>query len=942
MKASRITALCMVAAAAVGTLAQTAQSQDEEFARLVKEWTTKPEFLSPLVDHLPKAPGVPTVKDVLGYYAGAPKKLTRVVDLGRYYRALAAASKRVKVLPAGTTDEGRECIVIAVSDEETIRNLDVYKGYLARLADPRGLSEAEARRVVAQAKPVYMFSGGLHSAETGPPEMLMELAYRLAVDESPLFEQIRNNVIVMIIPAAEPDGRDRYVDWYYHHKINEQSEQDRVAGPPYWGKYVYHDNNRDINYSQVTMRNWLKFYLDWHPPVMHDLHESEPFMYTFSGQAPQNPTLDPILYAELPWFSNFEMTKMIGYGMPGVWTHAFVDMWSPGYLAFMASNHNGMIRMYETFGNGGANTMKRNVAGGPEGGGSEGGPGRGGPDVAPDPAGGPQAVGRGGRGGAPAAGGRGGSMTTREWYRPLPPYREVVWSMRNNTNYMETGVLSALELTSSFAKTVLQNFYAKSLHSIESGQTDPPYGYVLPAGQKDMTRVAFIVNVLRLQAIEVGRATAEVKLKEGTYPAGSLIVKRNQPYGRLAKILLEKQNFPDPGLTTYDDTGWTMGLMSHAQVVESADKAILAVASQPVDTLTVTGTVRGEGPWTAVLHNGANSLVTLRYRLKDLKFEAIEQSAKTRESELAAGSLLVASSPRVRTEIEKLGLQAVALAEPPSGTRHAVDLPRLALFSTWGNTQEVGWTRYALDHFEVPYDLIYKERIRQGGLRGSYDVIVIPSQGGRGSAKTLVFDIEPKARPLDYKPSAEFPSLGAYGESDDVTGGMGLPGVAELDKFVNAGGVLITLGASSYLPADFGITRTVNASRPSTQFYAPGPIVEAEILKPSHPIFYGYSESVIPVRWAGGPLLQVPTDSRNWVLMRFPGTERSVLSGLMRGVAETRARPAVVDVPVGQGRVVLFATNPCYRWQNLGEFNMLANAILHFNDFPKAASEPRP
>jgi hypothetical protein len=269
-------------------------------------------------------------------------------------------------------------------------------------------------------------------------------------------------------------------------------------------------------------------------------------------------------------------------------------------------------------------------------------------------------------------------------------------------------------------------------------------------------------------------------------------------------------------------------------------------------------------------------------------------------------------------------------------------LPRLALFSTWGNTQEVGWTRYALDHFEVPYDLVYKERIRQGGLRGSYDVIVIPSQGGRGGAKTLVFDIEPKARPLDYKPSAEFPSLGAYGESDDITGGMGLPGVAELDKFVNTGGVLITLGASSYLPADFGITRTVNASRPSTQFYAPGPIVQAEILKPSHPIFYGYSESVIPVRWAGGPLLQVPTDSRNWVLMRFPGTERSVLSGLMRGVAETRARPAVVDVPVGQGRVVLFATNPCYRWQNLGEFNMLANAILHFNDFPKAASGPRP
>jgi hypothetical protein len=658
------------------------------------------------------------------------------------------------------------------------------------------------------------------------------------------------------------------------------------------------------------MRNWLKFYLEWHPPIMHDLHESVPFLYTFSGQAPQNPTLDPILYAEMPWFSEFELTKMIGYGMPGVWTHAYVDMWSPGYLGFMSSNHNGMLRMYETFGNGGANTMTRNITGGPDGAG-----------------GGPDAGGRGGRGG----------MTTREWYRPLPPYRQVSWSMRNNTNFMETGVLSALELTSSFPKTVLENFYNKSRNSIKSGEMEAPFGYVLPAGQPDMTRVAFIVNVLRLEGIEVGRATSEVKLKEGSFPAGSLIVKRNQPYGRLAKILLEKQNFPDLNLTTYDDTGWTMGLMSHAEVKEIADKAILEVPVQPVDTLTITGAVKGTGPVTAVLDNGANSLATLRYRLKDLKFEVIEQPFRAGNVELPAGSLLVASSAQVKREIEGLGLQAVALASEPDVPKHAMDLPRLALFSTWGSTQDPGWVRYALDHFEVPYDLIYKERIHQGNLRAAYDVIVIPSQG-RGGSKSLVFDIEPKpGKPMDYVKSAEFPSLGGYGQSEDITGGMGLPGVAELDKFVNEGGVLITLGASSYFPADFGITRTVNASRTPPQFYAPGPIVEAEILKSGHPIFYGYPEKIIPVRWAGGPLLQVPAEDRNRILMRFPGTEKSVLSGLMKGVAETRNRPAVVDVPVGQGRVVMFATNPAYRWQNLGEFRMLTNSILNFNDYPKPA-----
>jgi hypothetical protein len=945
MRLPRVIALTILAAGL--SLAQTKQAMDEEYARLVKEWTTSPEFMSPLVDHLPKAQGVPTTKDVLGYYVGTPKKLTKVADLGKYYRALAAASKRVKLLPAGATDEGRECLVVAIADEETIRNLDTYKGYLARLADPRGLSADQARQIIAQAKPIYMFTGGLHSSETGPPEMLMELAYRLAVEEGPLFDSIRKNVIVMLSAAAEPDGRDRYVDWYYKYKLGEESETDRIPGPPYWGKYIFHDNNRDINYSQVTMSNWLKFYLEWHPPIMHDLHESQPLLYTFSGQSPQNPTLDPILYAEMPVFSNFEMTKMISYGMPGVWTHAFVDMWSPGYLGFMSSNHNGMLRMYETFGNGGANTMRRNLLGTPGGGGAAEAPA-----AAPatpastDGAAAGGRAGRGGRGGTAAAetagaapAGRLGGMTAREWYRPLPPPRTLTWSMRNNTNYMETGVLSALELTASISKTVLENFYLKSRNSVESGSKDAPYGYVFPGNQKDLTRVAFVVNVLRKQGIEVGEATGEFKLGASTYPAGSLVVKRNQPYGRLTKILLEKQNFPTDAQTTYDDTGWTMGLMSHAKIDEINDKAVLDVPVKNIAGMyEPAGAVKGSGAVTAILHNGSNNLITLRYRLKDLQFDAIEKPVKSGNTDLPAGTLLVASSQRVKAEVEKLGLQAVALAAAPDVKKHSVDLPRLAMFSTWGNTQDLGWVRYAFDKFEVNYDLIYKERVKQGNLRAAYDVILIPSQGGRGGgAKGLIFDIDPKpGKTYAYKKDPAFPSLGEYGESDDITGGMGLQGVGELDKFVNSGGVLITLGAASYFAPETFIAKSVDAARTTAAFYAPGPIVEAEILLPDHPIFYGYSERVVPVRWAGGPLLRVPTEeAKRSVLMRFPGNDNSVLSGLMRGVAETRGRPAIVDEAVGQGRVVIFATNPAYRWQNLGEFNMLANSILNFNDFPK-------
>ncbi len=878
---------------------QPKQTMDEDFAKSIKEWTTKPEFISPLIDHLPKVAGIPSPKDVLGYHIGTPNKLTYTEGIYKYFRSLAAKSPRVKVFIAGKTDEGRDIIVVAIANEDTIKNLEQYRGYLTQLADPRKLSEEQAREVITKAKPIYHFTAGLHSAETGPPEMVMELGYRLAVEDSPLFNNIRDNVIVMITPVLEPDGRDRYVDWYYRHKLEEKTEDDRITGPPYWGKYIFHDNNRDINYSQVAMKASLDWYLNWHAPIVHDLHESVPFLYTFSGQAPQNPTLDPILYGELPWFANFEMSQMIKYGMPGVWTHGYVDMWSPGYLGFMSSNHNGMLRMYETFGNGGANTMKRKVAP-PEGAG----------------------------------------QTSREWYRPLPPYKEVVWSMRNNTNYMETGVLTALQLTSELPKIVLENFYKKSRNSIEDGKAKPPFGYaILP--HRDGHRVEVVVELLRQQGIEVGKISREVKVREGIISGGSYIVKLDQPYGRLAKILLEKQVFPDPNLRTYDDTGWTLGLMNQVEVLEVADKNILEITNKELDFsganfATPLPAIDAKTVAFVVPNYGSNLMIAIRYSLKNLNIKATESNFKIEEYDIPSGSFIIAVDQKDAMKVPLLslsyGFTVMSLTKLPDVPMHDVDLPRLAVYSTWGSTQEVGWVRHALDQFGVQYDLIYKERVKQGDLRNSYDVILMPNQGGSG--KRIVFDIESKGKPLAYTKSDKFKTMGMYGESEDITGGMGLSGVVEFEKFINSGGMLITLGTASFFPTEFGLTRTIDASRTSPQFYAPGPIVEAEILQTTHPIFYGYDKKTIPVRYANGPLLNVPeTDRAKQVLMKFPGGDKAVLSGLMKGANEITNRPAIVDVPVGKGRILMFATNPCYRWTNHGEFGMLFNSILHYNDF---------
>jgi hypothetical protein len=547
------------------------------------------------------------------------------------------------------------------------------------------------------------------------------------------------------------------------------------------------------------------------------------------------------------------------------------------------------------FGNGGATTMKRRLVATPGG---------------PDP------------------------ETSQQWYRPVPPYPEAEWSIRNNINYSETGVLSALQLASAFPQVILDNFYRKTRHSIEAGKEKPPFAYVIPAGQRDATRVNLLVNLLLAQGIEVGQANQAVTLKNRSYPASSYIVKLDQPYGRLAKYLLSKQIL-DPS-QTYDDTGWTMGLMTHTTVEEVTDRNILNTPVEKVKSGAAAGSLRG-GPANAfaVAHYGSNTMIALRYRLKDLPIKAAEKPFKIGDMDFPPGSYLIpvsgdAAYQHVKSAVESLGLQGAA--NPPSDIpAHELDLPRLAVFSTWGNTQDVGWVRYAFDKFGVAYDLIYKERVRQGNLRGVYDVIVVPNQGGSG--RRIVYDVEAGDKPIAYTRTERFKFLGAYGQSEDIRGGMGLEGVLELHKFVEEGGVLITLGGASFLPAEFGLARGITASRPSAQFSAPGPAVEAEILQMESPLFYGYSNNSVPVRYANGPLLDLPeADRTQQVLMRYSTGEHPVLSGMMRNAAEIKGRPAILAVPAGKGRILMYATNPLFRWQNHGEFNMLFNALLNFND----------
>ena len=643
-----------------------AQAIDEEYTKKIKEYTTESFFLSPLVDYLPAAPGIPAPR-VLGDVAGAPNKLPYSADVYRYFRDLAAASPRVRVRAIGTTEEGREMIAVTVASETLLAQLDENRARLAKLADPRTiqLSDAEAEKLIAPSAPVYYITGTIHSPETGSPTALMELAYRLAVDDSPYVRYIRDHVVVIITPIVEVDGRDRQVDIYNWHLAHPGENWPPLV---YWGHYVAHDNNRDaMGLTLKLTRNVLAAWLDAKAQVLHDLHESVPYLYDNTvGDGPYNAWLDPIVTNEwqmLGWNNVQEMTR---FGMPGVFTHGVFDTWSPGYLMFLAATHNGVSRLYETFGNAGADTIERTLQ---------------------------------------------PSEYSRTWYRQNPPLPKVKWSQRDNNNYQQTGLLVSLHYVAANRAEFLRNFYLKSKRSVEKPRAEGPAAYVFPADDPRPGAQAELLRLLQLQGCEVHRAaapfttvvsspkkpkkdeekpdakTAAEKDKAGpakkpdakdekpapqtrTFPAGSYLVRMDQPYSRIADAMLDYQYWSpdDPQKSPYDDTGWTFGELYGVEVRRATDPKVLATAMEPVNgPVSAPGGVKGEGSVYAVNHNAESALATLRFRFPDAGFEAAEEPFEAAGRKFTRGSFLIRGVDRAAlgSAAAELGLSVAALAAAP-------------------------------------------------------------------------------------------------------------------------------------------------------------------------------------------------------------------------------------------------------------------------------------
>ncbi len=958
-------ALTLLSTLAVAALAQEArpapvQKNDEEYTRLIHQYLQDPRFSTELVDHLPASATIPTPLKFLGTMPGQPGELYYSEDINRYFEALAKASPRAKFwkLPR-KSEEGRDMVVLAIGSEDTIKNLDKYQAELAKLGDPRSTTEAEAQKIIHTGKPLYWLTSGIHSPETGGPQMLTELAYRLLVEDTPLVKNIRDHSVVFITPVVETDGRDKEVDTYYYGKKTGKPR------PPlmYWGKYVAHDNNRDgMGQGLALTQNITDGVLAWHPTVLHDLHEAQSYLYVSTGTGPYNPSLDPIASQEWWLLAETELMEMAKRNVPGVFTYGFYDGWVPNYLFWIAETHNSFGRFYEVQSYGPDVNEKLQL---------------------------------------PA------TAYSREWYRSNPPLPSVKWGPRNNTNIQESALLIALDKVATDRQLYLENYWLKNKRTIAKGAEGPVFGWVIPAAQTRRSNAADMVNDLRHQGVEFQLATTAQTFGNIAVQPGDYLIRGDQPYRTLVDMYFSLQNYPATNPLPYDDTGWTMPLMRNIVVHEIKDKSLLSATMKPLTAdVVLPGTINGSGSTLVVDANSDNVLVTFRFSNPTVKMTAAEEDFDADGHHFHAGAFVVpdgAANPALKASIEKLGLIGYATSAPSVKT-HPLTVPRIGYVHSWQRTQDEGWVRLALDRFGVPYTYFADNTLHEGHLRDKYDVIVYPSIGGTSMSQVNGIP-KTSADPIPYKKSALTPNLGVEDSTDDIRGGIGLEGLAELVRFVRDGGTLITEGSTTTILPDYGILPTVHVEHPAS-LYTKGSIMRGLITDHKSPIVYGYTADDLPVYFSAEPVLSAgaagpgvgpgglrggntvsgvgeditpnshpvqlspfvvegddekpaaPADPAATqaseaaamaqmmrayglsddsgpaprVVMRFPSKPSEILlSGELAGGEAISSHALAIDAQLGQGHVVLFALRPFWRWQTQGTYALGFNTLMNWD-----------
>jgi hypothetical protein len=924
---------------------------------------------------------VPAPREVLGFAPGDDRKLADWSQIVDYFKRLDSASPRVSVHQAGVTTEQRPFIVAIISSEENIANLSRIREAQRKLADPRLLATSEERERLIRATPaVVAITCSIHSTEIVASQMSMELAYRLASDDSAVTKDILRKTVLLLIPSVNPDGIDIVTNWY---RKTLGTKFEGTSPPVLYHHYTGHDDNRDwFMLTQVETQIVSNlFWREWFPEIVYDVHQQGSYgsrMCVPPFFDPANPNIDPVILREVGALGMKMALNLQTAGFKGIVTNSTYDTWWHGGLRTAPYYHNAVGILTEAASVNIATPMqiKHEQLRSP----------------------------------------------TRGLQDPLvaatnypDPWTGGAWTMRDIMNLELVTTRTALEEAALHHDELVSNFVGAATRAIEAGKTEGPYAYIVPAVQHDRPTADRMINILIQQGVEVHRAKSDFEIDGKRYTAGSYVILMAQPYRANVKCLFEAQRYPDrrlypngPAEPPYDVAGWTLPMQmgveytatskrfdAELEKIQDTKQPIEASPHRPSNDLGMAyGTQwwKSDSPVTFYLASDENNAFTLVNELfkspETISIARLEQSTDVRGNTYQAGAFAIAYKPLKKNQKARASMSAPpeissAFSVLVKSSQHGIALdlvvndpgknktkeasanlkrdttinPRLALYRSWSPSMDEGWTRWVLEQFGFDYKNIADGEVRAGNLKAKFDVLILPDQ----SMQQIIAGNRAGSYPEEY------------------TGGIGDEGVTALKSFVEAGGVLICFDSASELAIkkfDLPVKNVLDGLR-RDQFYAPGSIFRA-VVDRTNPIAYGMpaeadlyfvsgtrrgrqgdpeiEPTATPTPRAEGqprpeasatePASSASSQRRadtSILVSAFafeitdPQRARSVAryvdgnplrSGWLLGPQFVAGKSALVDVTLGKGRVVLFGFRTQHRAQTWGTFKFLFNSIL--------------
>ncbi|HEX8724256.1 MAG TPA: M14 metallopeptidase family protein [Gemmatimonadaceae bacterium] len=846
---------------------------------------------------------IPTPESVFGFRVGADFHLIDYDQSIAYFRQLAAASNRIRLVDVGVTSSGHPWTLAIISSPENLAKLDHYRDIAQQLAHPVGLSAADAHLLAREGRVFVDISGGLHASEIAGSQHTIQLAYDLLsrADDDPEVKEILDDDVLFLWPSINPDGQNIVVHWYRE-----------VEGTPYevsplhelYQKYIGHDNNRDaymlnVPESRVIARTWR----EWEPDIIYVQHQTAPFptrIWLPPFAEPIAPEVPALMSREVNTIGMTIAQELESNNMPGA-THMGTgfDAWYPGYIDYMPMLMNIDAFWTET-------ALYRYAT----------------PHF----------------------------YTIQDFppaYRALrpqslypSPWKGGWWRLRDAVDYMETASIAVLDYAAKYKEEVLYNRYKAGTETIQRYTKNPPYAYIVPQQQHDPVAAANMLKRFAFNGVRIERLSKPATYDAVAYPAGTWVIPMDQEFAQFVRQLMEPQDYPDlrefpggPPEQPYDAAGWTLPYQMNVRVVEareplSADfsAALAPVQGKPVDWRTAPdapfetnaeaagitpppGGITGSGPAIALDPAQTNAY---RFMNRALAAGATLSFAAGRDGQ--GGRYLV--SGLAPAKAAALAAELYVRGERVAGGAGAVAVrPRIAIYKPWTASMDEGWTQWLLDQYDFKYTVLTNADIQAGDLSSHYDVILMASD----SPRSIMDGYTRGTVPPRYE------------------GGLGDEGVRALDAFVQAGGTLVCMNASTQFAIDqlHLPVKNVVGELQRRDFFASGSILRVTT-DPAHPVMAGMPAAA-NVFFDDSPVFTTLDGFRGAALATYQKTGSPLLSGYLLGDKYLQGYAAALDVMHGDGHVILIGFRPQWRGQPEGTFRVVFNAALFGGQLPAKA-----